>query len=216
MTDWYANELFCLGADAVRLALPVSRLVVDPERFADDADEPMAGRGMGAVYTSTSDGRPLRASLDAAERERLLQTYYRPHHAMLERLVRQALESHGRCLIIDGHSFPASPLPCDVDQSPVRPDICIGTDDYHTPAQLQQTALEAFGSLRWRVALNRPFSGAMVPGSVHRRDARVHSIMVEVNRSLYMNEDSAERSAAFDEARRKIRTALEAIAASVR
>jgi N-formylglutamate amidohydrolase len=66
----------------------------------------MAAKGMGAVYTHTSDGRPLRPSLDAEERQRLLDAYYVPHHRKLEQLVRSALGDCGRCLIIDGHSFP--------------------------------------------------------------------------------------------------------------
>ena len=44
-----------------RVVFPVSRLVVDPERFLYDAHEPMAARGMGAVYEQTADLRPLRA-----------------------------------------------------------------------------------------------------------------------------------------------------------
>jgi N-formylglutamate amidohydrolase len=216
MTDWYADELFDMGADASGLIFPVSRLVCDPERFADDADEPMAAKGMGAVYTRTSDGRPLRSSLDAEERQRLLRRYYVPHHETLEQLVREALEASGRCLIIDAHSFPSSPLPCDMDQAPLRPDICIGTDPFHTPEWLQRTAVAAFGDLGWRVELNRPYAGTIVPGSFCQKDARVHSIMVEVNRSLYMNEDTGKRSPGSDEVRRKIRSALEAIIASVR
>ncbi|HUW09229.1 MAG TPA: N-formylglutamate amidohydrolase [Anaerolineae bacterium] len=98
----------------------------------------------------------------------------------------------------------------------MRPDICIGTDDYHTPAQLQQTALEAFGSLGWRVWLNRPYAGTMVPWSFYGKDARVHPITVEVNRSLYMNEDAGERSAGFGAVRRKVQLTLGAIITSVR
>ena len=51
---------------------------------------------MGAVYEHTSDGRPLRSDLDARERQRLLDTYYFPHHKKLENLVRSALTGHGR------------------------------------------------------------------------------------------------------------------------
>jgi len=216
MTDWYTDELFDLGGGAVeRVLFPVSRMVCDPERFLDDAEEPMSARGMGAIYTRTADGLPLRAAVSAAERQRLLERYYVPHHEILEQLVRKALDASGHALIIDGHSFPSSPLPCDLDQAPLRPDICIGTDRSHTPEWLQRTALGAFSDLGWRVELNRPYAGSMVPSTFYQKDARVHSIMVEVNRSLYMNEDTGERSARFGEVRRKVRSALEAIIAAV-
>jgi len=217
MTDWYTDELFDAGGKAAsRLVFPVSRLVCDPERFADDADEPMAAKGMGAVYTRTSDGRALRSALDAEERQRILDAYYFPHHERLEQLVREALEATGHALIIDAHSFPSSPLPCDLDQAPLRPDICIGTDAFHTPDWLQRTALDAFSDVGWQVALNRPYAGSIVPSSFHRKDAHVYSVMVEVNRSLYMNEDTGERSAEFGEVRQKVESASKAIVASVR
>ncbi|MBE9565642.1 MAG: N-formylglutamate amidohydrolase [Proteobacteria bacterium] len=216
MTDWYTDELFDVGGEASRLIFPVSRLVVDPERFADDGDEPMAESGMGAVYTKVSDGRPLRSSLDPEERQRLLQAYYFHHHETLKRLVGEALETSGHCLIIDGHSFPSSPLPCDADQTPHRPDICLGTDCFHTPEWLADAAERAFREMGWRVERNRPYKGTMVPLSFLHKDARVHSIMVEVNRSLYMDEDTGGRSAEFGEVRRKIQVALEAIIASLR
>jgi N-formylglutamate amidohydrolase len=56
MTDAYTDELFqsdLLGASTVHY--PVSRIVVDPERFESDAEESMARVGMGVIYTKTSD-----------------------------------------------------------------------------------------------------------------------------------------------------------------
>ena len=50
MTDTFTAELFPPTAHAAeRIVFPVSRLVCDVERFPDDADEPTAARGMGAV-----------------------------------------------------------------------------------------------------------------------------------------------------------------------
>src|SRR5665648_935693 len=59
MTDWHTDELFALPPDvAVTIRFPVSRLVVDPERFEDPEAERMEAVGMGAVYTKTSQALP--------------------------------------------------------------------------------------------------------------------------------------------------------------
>ena len=130
MTDHHTDRLFDL-LEARRCVFPVSRLVVDPERFIQD---PMESVGMGVVYTHTADGVALRAISDV-DRLALIDTYYHPHHAALTRMVDEHLEQHGQCLIIDCHSFPAQPLPYENDIN--RPDICIGTDAYHTSAELK-------------------------------------------------------------------------------
>lgn len=216
ITDHRTHALFAdpsSGAAAVRA--PVSRLVVDVERFPHDADEPMAARGMGAVYTRTSQLTPLRRRLDTGEREALMQAYYRPHHAMLEAAVATALERHGRCLVIDCHSFPSAALPYELtDSSIVRPEICIGTDDFHTSATLAGAFTAALQRAGWRVSLNEPFAGALVPASRYQRDARVGAVMVEVNRRLYLREVDATPAADFERIARRIReSCVEAIAA---
>ncbi len=199
MTDHYVEELFDIQEDvAIKLTFPVSRLIVDPERFAEDDAELMASKGMGAVYTKTSDGQRLRASLSSEERQRLLETYYIPYHATLGRFVGDAFATNGYALIIDAHSFPSLPLPCDLDQTSPRPDVCIGTDSFHTPSWLQHTATQAFKDSGFHAELNRPYSGSIVPADFHEKDVRVYSIMIEINRALYMDETTGERTERFD------------------
>jgi len=207
MTDHHTHAIFAdPGSDAVVVRSPVSRLVVDVERFQDDADEPMAARGMGAVYTSTSQRTALRGRLSADEREALLGAYYRPHHAVLEAAVAAAIERHGRCLVLDGHSFPSEALPYEMaDPARERADICIGTDDFHTSAELADAFAVAFRRDGWRVSLNDPFAGALVPASRYRRDGRVSGVMVEVNRRLYLREVDAAPSADFERVARQVR-----------
>jgi len=200
MTDRYTEELFDLDGDYIkRLIYPVSRLVVDPERFRDDAEEPMSDRGMGAVYVKTAYGTPLRNPLAPQEREQLLRDYYDPHHTELARLTADALDHHRRCLILDAHSFPSNPLPCDLNQEPNRPDICIGTDPFHTPTHLVKAAVHAFERRGWSVGVDWPYSGAMVPMEFYRCDARAIAIMIEINRARYMDERSGEKLAGFEE-----------------
>jgi N-formylglutamate amidohydrolase len=216
MTDHLTRSIFADPlSEAAVVHAPVSRLVVDVERFPDDADEPMAARGMGAIYTATSQLTPLRRRPSADEREALMRAYYEPHHARLEAAVASALERHGRCLVLDCHSFPSVALPYEgADPSKPRPDICIGTDDFHTGEELTAAFRAAFEGAGWRVSLDDPFAGALVPGGRYRRDARVSAVMVEVNRRLYLREDDATALAGFDAIARRIRQAcVEAIAA---
>ena len=49
--------------------------------------------------------------------------------------------------------------------------------------------------------INRPFDGTMVPISAYKKNARVFSIMLELNRSLYLDEQTGERSSRFQSCR---------------
>ncbi len=211
MTDHYTDELVeNILPDAARARFPVNRLVVDPERFAEDSAEPMSRIGMGAIYQRTSDGRPLRSVPTPAEREQLMRRFYAPHHQALARAVGRALAMHERCLLIDVHSFPSKPLPYEIEQDPRRPDICLGTDDYHTPPGLAAGAARVFEAQGFSVEFNRPFAGALVPMEYYRNDTRVSALMVEVNRRLYMDEDTAVRLGVFDVVRESLGAAIEA------
>ncbi len=188
MTDHYCNELFCGNYPSV--VFPVSRLVCDPERFREDAQESMSAVGMGAVYTRTHNGGTLR-TVDNETRESILQTYYDPHHRALTEAVQRALDQNDRCLIIDGHSFPSRPLPYEPNQDFWRPDFCIGTDPYHTPDKLVRMTIKFLKSRDYSTAINTPFGGTLVPMRFYQKDKRVSSVMIEVNRGLYMNDDGS-------------------------
>lgn len=184
----------------------VSRLVVDPERFPDDADEPMAAVGQGAVYTRTTGGRILRDA-DPVERQRLIDRWYAPYHAALAEVVESALAATGRCLLVDCHSFSSVPLPSEPDQAPGRPDVCLGADPVHTPPALLaalRAGLEAEG---FRVDVDRPFAGTLVPAPWYGTDRRVASVMLEVRRGTYMDEASGEPLPDIDRVADRIGTA---------
>ncbi len=184
MTDHYCDDLYNTG-DAM-LRFPVSRLVCDPERFRDDSDEIMSSVGMGAIYSACSDGRKLKI-VSSHHKEELLSRYYDSYHNRFEDAVSRILRRHGRCLIIDGHSFYDEPLPYEYDQNYDRPDICIGTDEMHTPYEIEEVLHNFFVERGYSVEINRPFAGCIVPTRYYRRDIRVMSIMIEINRRLYMD-----------------------------
>jgi len=197
MTDHFTDELFLASAtnDDSFLRFPVSRLLVDPERFPDDAQEEMSKVGMGAIYRLTHNGESLKD--DQSKREELLTRYFSPHHRNLTARVGESLDLANDALIVDCHSFPKSPLPYELDQTPTRPQICIGVDEFHTPSYLIDTLVNFFSKAGLSVSVNAPFTGSIVPLDYYHSEKKVRSIMIEVRRDGYMDESTGEKSDNF-------------------
>ena len=190
LTDHETDRIFASAfPDAPAVRFEISRLVVDPERFADDSEEPMAKSGMGVLYTHGTHRQRIRRELTPDERESLLRDYYRPHHQALTQVVQAHLDKHDRCLVLDCHSFPASALPYELDQGVERPDFCLGTNSFHTSESLVADAERELVRQGYSVARNKPFAGCLVPQKYLRHDKRVRALMIEVNRRLYMHDD---------------------------
>jgi N-formylglutamate deformylase len=173
----------------------LSRVVVDPERFPDEREEMLAA-GMGAVYTRTSGGAPLREG-DPSHVEDLLATYYRPYAADMTSIVDDRLAATGGAVIIDVHSYPSRPLPYELHGDQRRPAICLGTDPFHTPPDLLAAARDAFAGCG-TVDLDTPFAGCYVPLAHYRREPAVRALMIEVRRDTYMTEPGGEPTAGIE------------------
>ena len=212
VTDAFTDELFACP-DACRAVFEVSRLVVDVERFSRDRDEPMSRVGQGMLYTRTCLGAPLRRELSEEERRFLKSEYYVRHHELLRRAVRDELLAGGKALIVDCHSYPSRPLPCDVSQDENRPDFCIGTDTFHTPPALLQVVDSAVRGRGYSVGVNSPYSGTLVPSAFYRKNPNVRSVMIEVNRKLYMDEETGTKSSGFESVKDRIQAVLKELAA---
>ncbi|MEY3160102.1 MAG: hypothetical protein RIT25_93 [Planctomycetota bacterium] len=186
LTDHHVLELFLDAAcSAPHVRATASRLVVDVERFPEDDEEPAARHGFGAIQTRTTTGARLRSNPGSRQRARLLRRHA-AHHERLAAVIDAVLQEHGRCLVVDCHSFPDQPIPFEqqdgADTSRRRPDICIGTDAFHTSEVLAGSFEQAFTAAGFEVARNWPYAGALVPKPFHQRDPRVAAVMVEVNR----------------------------------
>ena len=199
LTDWHTDELFAGLREhgATLFVNRLSRLVFDPERVLDDSAEPMASRGQGVVYWLGSELQLLRRASTELRSQRVRELY-RPYHAALDALIVELLTEFGECTVVDCHSFATEPLRSEIDQTPDRPDICIGTDPTHTPAELAEALEAAFGATGFRVGRDTPFAGTFVPSGYYQRDERVRSVMIEVRRGLYVDEATARKLESFD------------------
>ncbi len=206
MTDRYTDDLFSKAVElgGTLFVNRVSRFVFDPERFPDDESEPMANKGMGAVYTKTSTGNPLRVnnfSLD--DRRRVMDQYFNPYSKALEEEVARTLKAFGKCFILDGHSFPSIPQPYENPDSN-RPDICIGFDSFHASDDVVTKIENICKSNNYASGRNEPFSGSYVPLKYFQKESTVKSLMVEIRRGTYMEESSGSKSKQYNQTKNLI------------
>ncbi|WP_163322657.1 N-formylglutamate amidohydrolase [Draconibacterium mangrovi] len=207
LTDWYTDELFVNKQDEAIIA-PFSRVFCDVERFTDDSLEPMALYGMGVLYEKTDAGNPMR-QVSAALRKEVVEKYYMVHHQRLTEAVEKELARRGGALLIDCHSFPDIPLKRDLHQSTPRPDFNLGTDPFHTSPELASFAERFFVERGFTVEINRPYAGTLVPMRWYNKNNRVQSLMLEVNRRLYLKTGTNEKSSNFKQVQRLVQEFLE-------
>lgn len=206
ITDRYTDELYKRNNIYIHKN-DFSRLVFDPERFRNDDEEAMAAIGMGAIYEKNSEGERLR-HLSPQQRSVMIEKYYDPYHKELTNKVDEILSIFGLCTIIDGHSFPDTPLAFEKNKTRARPDICLGTDDYHTPANMVVDIEDFIRERGYSADLNHPFAGSLAPIKHYRKNKKVASIMIEINRKLYMDETSGAKLESFEKTKSFVKELL--------
>lgn len=184
LTDFATDEIFNID-NTSKIVFPYSRIFCDVERL-DDENEVMFEYGRGFYYTKTDSGELLRENLNG-NKELIHRDYYLKHHETLTNLVDQKLKEEGFALIIDCHSFSDTPFNSDIEQGGERPDFCIGTDGYHTPKWLEDMVYDYLIQQGYSVEINHPYEGTIVPMKHYKTNDEVHSVMIEVNRKLYMD-----------------------------
>lgn len=188
LVDWFTDELFGIsGARLVRA--PFSRILVDTEKNSADVGEAVAAHGMGAIYTHGSQGQQIRRELSPLQRQKLLDDYYIPHHERLESAIQSTLKSHGRCLLIDCHSFPNEPFKYKNFGEDGRPDFCIGITRDNTPHGVVEKVAKWLSETGYTAEISLLSEGGILPKMVSGNNL-VGLLRIGVNRRLYMQEQS--------------------------
>jgi N-formylglutamate deformylase len=164
----------------------LSRLVIDPERFPDNREE-MNSLGLAAVYLQTSQGRNLRGA-DFRRDDRLMNQFFYPYAKGIEDLISLRLQALNEVTILDIHSYRTQIHPNGLNQTRRRPEICIGTNRFHTHDLLRMAATKAFAGIG-DLLENEPYSGTYVPLSFYEVEPRIGSLMLEIRADTFLNPD---------------------------
>ncbi|MFQ5934845.1 MAG: N-formylglutamate amidohydrolase [Acidiferrobacterales bacterium] len=203
------------------------RSYVDPNRAADDIDEslldgpwpdgvrpgPKVALGIGLIARREPGGSVYDRKLTVAEVQQRLNHYYWPYHRELERLLNQTYDQHGGVWHVNCHSMPAVSTVISPEGPGVkRPDFCIGDRDGTTcDSAFTAIVAETLHGMGYAVTVNDPYKGVeIVRRYSDPRNAR-HSLQIEVNRGLYMDEDSIEMNHGFTALQKNLGRLIEAI-----
>jgi N-formylglutamate amidohydrolase len=212
--DSFVDELFVgatmLGAPLLAANFPRSYLDVNREpweldprmfieplpSFANIRSARVAG-GLGTVPKLVGEGLDIYSSrLPLAEAVERIEGIYKPYHATLKRLLVETQMRFGMVVLIDCHSMPAS---IRIGETGMRPDFIVG-DRFGVSASraLTENAIGLLLSMGYKVAHNKPYAGGFITEHYGRPARNRHALQIEVNRGLYMNERTFQKSDGFD------------------
>lgn len=166
----------------------VSRMFMDPERFKGD-DEPMNSVGMGVVYTRNHEGNDIyTVPPTPSQREHRVSQFYDTYSEAFTKAVDHILHRHGKCLILDAHSYASTALPYELNAEEERTPLVLGYDEYHAQGIVGTQVMSI--ERQYYVSSNTVFKGSYVPLSQLNQNPAVSSVMFEMRKDTYMNEQS--------------------------
>ncbi len=214
-----------LAACFPRTYLDVNRHVSDLDPELLDGPWPgelvptsKAALGKALLWRTLDDGRPIYdRRLRVAEVLHRIDTCHRPYHAALRRLLDAAHATHGEVVHWNCHSMNSVGGAMSSDAGRPRADIVLGDRDGTTcdPA-LTDWVRERFAALGYEVRVNDPFKGVELVRAYSAPGAGRHSLQVEINKRVYMDEVRREVLPHFAVLQSQITDMLQALLRSLR
>jgi N-formylglutamate amidohydrolase len=229
--DGFVDELFAAapahGAPLLRALFP--RAFIDANREPFELDQDMfsdrlpayvntqssrVAAGLGTIARVVSSGQDIYPrKLTFAEAADRIDSYYRPYHKALETLISDTKRKFGYCVVVDCHSMPSIGGPLDPDAGRGRADFIIGDCFATSCAPYITDAIErAISSCGCAVARNKPFAGGFTTRHYGQPRDGVHTVQIEINRALYMDELDIRKNANFDQVAAQMTDVIAALA----
>jgi N-formylglutamate deformylase len=229
--DAFVDELYdagpAVGATLVAASFP--RSYIDPNRSLLDIDAslmdaPWPGPalpsrktelGIGLIWRVLDSGEPIYTrKLTVDEVKQRIVRYHQPYQRAVKDALDEAHEHFGGVWHLNCHSMPALSGRIS-EEGPGRPraDFVLGDRDGSTcEPEFTRFVAQALRGMGYEVKINDPYKGVELVRAFSDPAAQRHSLQVEVNRRLYMDERTRQKSAGFDKLKRDIGLMLKAVA----
>jgi N-formylglutamate amidohydrolase len=230
--DAFVDELFA-AAPALGIPLLAARF---PRSFVDANREPYeldpgmfegplprrlnhrttrVAAGLGMIPRVAASGEAIyRGRVPSDEIEQRLESCWRPYHTALTTLIEQTHRLFGSALLIDAHSMPSSASGVGPRDRDHRVDIVLGDNHGESCApDLVDHAERWLIGQGLKVQRNQPYAGGFTTQRYGRPGLNRHTLQIEINRALYMDEIRHEKLQAAGAIERLMAGLLEEMAA---
>lgn len=225
--DSYVDDLYMnapsYGATFLRALFP--RVYIDVNRSADDVDVGLidgewpglvapsekTALGQGLIWKKCLNGTPIYDErLSILEAKARIDNYYTPYHQALGSLLETAYNKFNAVWHIDCHSMPSvSSAICKEGPGHRRSDFTLG-DRYGTSCSSEFTFFvkSILENLGYVVTVNDPYAGVELVRAYSSPANNRHSLQVEINRALYMDEATFAKTDGFQKLQKNLEVLL--------
>ena len=228
--DCYVDELYAgareLGAPLLAASFP--RTYVDPNRHAGDVDldlidGPWPGEyrpsgkariGKALIWRTLDDGRPIYSGkLKAEAVNARIERFHRPYHGKLKQHLDDAFRRFGRVFHINCHSMRSvAGKQSEEGAGSVRADFVLGDRDGTTcDPRFTELVRATLAGMGYEVKVNDPYKGVELVRAYSDPKAGRHSLQIEINKRLYMDERTLAKSDGFSRLQADLHALMRAI-----
>ena len=227
--DTYVDELYsaapALGATLIGAVFPRSYL--DLNRAVDDLysalidgkwPSPLAPShktrsGLGLVRRVAKAGIPIYdRKLGVDEIRGRLDRYHTPYHRVLDEACQRAHGEFGAVWHVNCHSMPSHRGSKNGKKGGHCADFVLGDRDGTTcEPEFTDFVAQVLRARGYTVRINEVYKGVEIVKRQGRPAMRRHSLQIEVDRALYMDQKTLEKSPGFDQVRADVTELIEAL-----
>ena len=220
--DSYVDELFdyAVKIGAVMLKAEFPRSYIDPNRAETDfflkdiinqnnimyeidfKPSIKSEMGIGLIWLKIppegDDMYKNKITLD--ELMNRVKTYHRPYHEALRRIMNKTHKKYNKFYHINCHSMQENATAMSTQiKGTSRPDFVIGDRDGNScDKKFTNVVVECLRDLNYEVVVNDLYKGAELVSAYSDPNIQKHSLQIEINRKLYMNEETRVKHDGFN------------------
>lgn len=206
---------------APKIIANAPRAFIDLNRSTDELDpalisgiknnikNPRISSGLGVIPRVVSHGKEIyRGKLSFEQAQSRIKYYWKPYHTDLSNLLQRSQSVFGQSLLIDIHSMPHEAV--SMQSSFIKPPEIVVGDRFGMSSDPEFTNLviSILKQHEFKVAKNTPFAGAFITKHHGKVKKRIHALQLEIDRSLYMDEEKISPNSEFEELKTRLFPAL--------